>query len=150
MQVIAVAPPGLIERWPENFICRPLVPQLELLPRMSLVISHGGHNTCCEALAYGLPLLLAPIKDDQPIVAEQVVRAGAGLRVKFGRVKAPTLRAAVETLLSDACYRTAAESLRESFGDGAAGASALISSLLDGGSSTPGSPWKGQSVSRSG
>ena len=43
-------------------------------------VTHGGHNTVCEALAHGLPLVVAPIRDDQPTVAAQVVQAGAGVR----------------------------------------------------------------------
>jgi MGT family glycosyltransferase len=100
---------------PENMLVRSYVPQLALLPRVDAVVCHGGHNTTCEALANGLPLVIAPIKDDQPIVADQVVAAGAGLRVKFGRVQAPELRAAVDRVLGEASFRDAAARVRESF-----------------------------------
>ena len=86
MQVILVAPPSSSPRR-RTSSCARYVPQLALLPHVDAVVCHGGHNTTCEALAHGLPLVIAPIKDDQPIVAEQVVAAGAGLRVKFGRVR---------------------------------------------------------------
>ena len=65
------------------------------------MVTHGGHNTVCEALAHGLPLVVAPIRDDQPIIAEQVVAAGAGVRVKFGRVSTEGLRAAIDRVLTD-------------------------------------------------
>ena len=129
VQVIAVAPDGLLERWPENFIQRSRVPQLELLSHLSLVISHGGHNTCCETLSHGIPLLLAPIKDDQPIIAEQVVRAGAGIRVKFSRVKAKKIREATRALLEEPGYRAAAEAISASFDDGAQRAADLIDAM---------------------
>src|SRR5262249_30040793 len=70
-QVILVAPHT--RDAPANFIVRPYVPQLALLKHVDAVVCHGGHNTTCEALAHGLPLVVAPIKDDQPIVADQVV-----------------------------------------------------------------------------
>jgi UDP:flavonoid glycosyltransferase YjiC (YdhE family) len=114
-QVILVAPPELVPRIPSNFIVRAYVPQLALLSRVDAVVCHGGHNTTCEALAHGLPLVIAPIKDDQPIVADQVVAAGAGIRVKFGRIQAPELRDAVALALAEPGLRTAAADIRASF-----------------------------------
>ncbi len=114
-----------------NVIVRAFVPQLALLSHVDAVVCHGGHNTTCEALAHGLPLVIAPIKDDQPIVADQVVAAGAGVRVKFGRVQAAELRAAVERILAEPTFRTAAERVRASFAaaGGAAAAAAHLEAL---------------------
>ena len=124
-QVVLVAPP---REAPSNFIVRPYVPQLALLPHVDAVVCHGGHNTVCEALAHGLPLVIAPIKDDQPIVADQVVACGAGLRIKFGRVSADELRTAVARVLDEASFREAAHRVRVSFED-AGGAAAAASAL---------------------
>jgi MGT family glycosyltransferase len=115
VQAVLVAPEELVPRRPANVLVRTRVPQLALLPRAAAVVSHGGHNTVCEALAHGLPLVVAPIRDDQPIVAEQVVAAGAGVRVRFGRVRADGLRAAVGAVLGDDAYRAAAARVRASF-----------------------------------
>src|SRR5262249_55503802 len=82
-QLILVAPPELVPAPPPPAPVRARVPQLALLPHLHAVVTHAGHNTVCEALAHGLPLVCAPIRDDQPIVAQQVVAAGAGLRVRF-------------------------------------------------------------------
>jgi MGT family glycosyltransferase len=114
-QVVLVAPPELVPRVPANFITQRYVPQLALLSRMDAVACHGGHNTTVEALAHGLPLVIAPIKDDQPIVADQVVAAGAGVRIKFGRVQAPELRDAVSRVLTDPGLRAGAMRVRDSF-----------------------------------
>ena len=114
-QVILVAPPELAAGAPANFLVRAYVPQLALLPRVDAVVCHGGHNTTCEALAHGLPLVIAPIKDDQPIVADQVVAAGAGLRVKFGRVQPAELRDAVARVRTEPTFREAAARVRASF-----------------------------------
>lgn len=127
-QVILVAPAELVPRTPASFLVRAYVPQLALLSRVDAVVCHGGHNTTCEALAHGLPLVIAPIKDDQPIVADQVVAAGAGIRLKFGRVQAPELRAAVARALSDPSLRIAAARIRDSF-TAAGGATAAATHL---------------------
>jgi UDP:flavonoid glycosyltransferase YjiC (YdhE family) len=79
------------------------------------VVCHGGHNTVCEALAHGVPLVVAPIRDDQPVIADQVAAAGAGLRIKFGRIRADGLREAIATILADSDIRTAAARVRDSF-----------------------------------
>jgi MGT family glycosyltransferase len=91
------------------------VPQLDLLTHLDAVVSHAGHNTVCEALAHGVPLVVAPIRDDQPAIARQVTDAGAGVRVRFGRVSAAELRDAITTVLDDPSYRAAARRIQTSF-----------------------------------
>lgn len=114
-QAVFVAPAELVPDPPPNVVVRGRVPQLALLARVQAVVSHAGHNTVCESLAAGVPLVLAPIRDDQPVVADQVVRAGAGVRVKFTRVKAADLRSAIETALADPGLRAAAARIASSF-----------------------------------
>ncbi|MFD8794746.1 glycosyltransferase, partial [Streptomyces vinaceus] len=102
VQLVLVAPASLVGPVPGNVLLQERVPQLELLPHLDAVVSHAGHNTVCEALAYGLPLVVAPIRDDQPIVARQVVEAGAGVRVRFGRTRTEELCDALTAVLDDA------------------------------------------------
>ncbi|MGH9214320.1 MAG: glycosyltransferase [Acidimicrobiales bacterium] len=127
LQAVFVAPPGMVPP-SSNLLVRPRVPQLALLRQTDAVVSHGGHNTVCEALAHGLPLVLAPIRDDQPIVADQVVQAGAGVRVKFGRVLPGDLGKAVRSVLDEPGYRAAAGEIKRSF-DAAGGAPAAATQL---------------------
>ncbi|HEY4377505.1 MAG TPA: glycosyltransferase [Acidimicrobiales bacterium] len=131
-QAVFVAPEHVVADPPANVIIAPRVPQLALLARTDAVVSHAGHNTVCESLAAGLPLVLAPIRDDQPVVADQVVRAGAGIRVKFNRVQAPELREAIARALADPALRAAAATIRDSFeaAGGAPAAAAALESLL--------------------
>ncbi|MFC5181556.1 glycosyltransferase [Actinomadura harenae] len=114
---------------PDNVIVRESVPQLALLPRMSAVVAHGGHNTVCEALAHGLPLVVAPIRDDQPVIARQVEASGAGRVVRFARVSADELRTALTGVLTDPAHREAAARVRDSFD--AAGGAARAADLLE-------------------
>jgi MGT family glycosyltransferase len=130
LQCILVAPPELVPEVPANFVTARRVPQLALLPEVDAVVCHGGHNTVCEALAHGLPLVIAPIKDDQPIVADQVVAAGASLRVKFGRVQPAELGDAVTRVLGEPAFRAAAARVRDSFA--AAGGAAAAATHLEG------------------
>lgn len=115
VQGIVVAPREALDQVPPNVVVRPRVPQLALLPAIDVVVCHGGHNTVCEALAHGIPVAMAPIRDDQPIVADQVVRAGAGRRLRFGRVQAGELAQTITALLEEPRYRRAAERIQRSF-----------------------------------
>lgn len=129
---VFVAPDHLVPDPPPNVIVQGRVPQLELLHRVRAVVSHAGHNTVCETLAAGRPLVVAPIRDDQPVVADQVVRAGAAVRVKFARVRADALRAAVDQALTDPDLLAAAERIQASFAaaEGPAAAADALEALL--------------------
>lgn len=113
---------------PDNVLITPRVPQLDLLPHMDAVVSHGGHNTVCEALAHKLPLVISPITDDQPLNAELVAQAGAGIRIKYFRATPEILRDAVEKVLTDPSYREAAARLAASF-EAAGGAPTAVARL---------------------
>jgi MGT family glycosyltransferase len=129
-RAVFVAPPDLVPDPPPDVLVAPRVPQLALLPHVDAVVSHGGHNTVCEALAQGLPLVIAPIRDDQPVIADQVAAAGAGIRVKFGRITADALRHAIESVLTGPGYRAAAERVRASFAS--AGGAPMAADRLEG------------------
>ncbi|MFE8014574.1 glycosyltransferase [Streptomyces antibioticus] len=133
VQSVLVDPGGVLgtegRQHDKDVLIVPSVPQLALLERgVDAVLCHAGHNTVCEALWHGVPLVVAPIRDDQPVVAGQVVDAGAGVRVRFGRVTAPALGAAVDSVLDDPAYRTAAARIRTAF-RAAGGASAAATHL---------------------
>jgi MGT family glycosyltransferase len=117
LQAILVAPADLVDSPPDHVLVREFVPQLDLLSHLHAVVSHAGHNTVCEALAHAVPLVVAPIRDDQPVIAGQVINAGAGVRVHFGRVGATELRTAITTVLDDPSYRTAAQRVQASFAE---------------------------------
>lgn len=131
-QVILAAPPHLVGAAPANVLVRPYVPQLALLPHVNAVVCHGGHNTVCEALAAGLPLVVLPIKHDQPVVAQQVEAAGCGIRLKFGRVRPAELREAVRRVLDEPAFAEAAGRVRQSFSEagGASRAAELLEEIL--------------------
>jgi MGT family glycosyltransferase len=128
LQMIVVAPDGMLHPKSSNVLVLPMVPQLELLPQMDAVICHAGHNTVCETLAHGIPLIVAPIRDDQPIIAQQVVDAGAGIRLKYSRVKSEEIAEALLSVFETASYRQSAERIQTAF-RGAGGASVAADGL---------------------
>ncbi|MCA6094851.1 glycosyltransferase [Streptomyces sp. SCA3-4] len=105
------------------------LPQLALLPRATAVVCHAGHNTVAESLLHGVPLVAAPIRDDQPVIAAQLTTAGAGVRIRFGRSDRHTIGAALDAVLTDPRYRAAARRVRQSFR--AAGGAAAAATHLE-------------------
>ncbi|OHV58731.1 glycosyltransferase [Pseudofrankia sp. BMG5.36] len=129
VQGIVADPLGAITRPADSVLTRPYLPMLRLLPHAAAVVCHAGHNTVCEALAHDLPLVVAPIRDDQPVVAQQIVDAGAGIRLHFRRATPDLLAAAVTEALADPCYARAARRVGASFrvaGGAPAAADALV------------------------
>lgn len=117
VQGIISGPAELAESYPEGTIVLPRVPILEVMDRGAIdaVLCHSGQNTVCESLAHGVPLVVAPIRHDQPVVAAQVATAGAGIRVSFRRAGAPILSRALADVLGDGSFRAAAEKIRARF-----------------------------------
>jgi UDP:flavonoid glycosyltransferase YjiC (YdhE family) len=115
LQVIVAAPLDAFAKAPEHWIIQRRVPQLQVLAQVDAVFCHGGHNTTVEALSFGLPLIIAPIRDDQPVIAEQVKAVGAGIRVHFARAKPQKIRIAVDEVLKNPSYKQAAQAVRHEF-----------------------------------
>ncbi|MEL5960319.1 glycosyltransferase [Streptomyces sp. CLV115] len=129
IRAVVADPAGTVTESGENILLRPHVPQLPLLAHVDAVVCHAGHNTVCEALWHGVPLVVAPIRDDQPIVAGQVTAAGAGVRLRFGRADARRIAEAVGTVLDEAAgHREAARAIGLSF-RGAGGSEAAADRL---------------------
>ena len=57
---------------PENIILVEFAPQIDILERASLFITHCGMNSTSEAIHYGVPIIGIPIKADQPRVAFRI------------------------------------------------------------------------------
>jgi MGT family glycosyltransferase len=90
---------------PANFIVRNYVPQLEILQRATLFVSHSGMNSVHEALYYGVPLLLIPQTFEQKIVTNQIVKNGAGVYLDKEGVSAANLRQGIEKMLREPTFR---------------------------------------------
>ncbi|HSP78095.1 MAG TPA: nucleotide disphospho-sugar-binding domain-containing protein, partial [Myxococcaceae bacterium] len=88
------------------------VPQLELLPRVDLVIGHGGNNTTNETLAAGKPLLVIPVGGEQRDNSRRVEYLGAGLSLWPEHLSVEGVRQAVSRLREEPRFRERTEELR--------------------------------------
>jgi len=86
-------------------------PQLELLKRARLTITHAGINTVLESLTRGVPMVAIPIANDQPGVAARIAYAGVGEVVTLNRLRTVSLKAEVDRVFHDQHYRDNASEL---------------------------------------
>jgi MGT family glycosyltransferase len=89
---------------PANFIVQESIPQLEILQRASLFITHGGMNSASEAIYHGVPLLVIPQAQDQFYVAKRVTKLKAGKMLFMKEVNAQRLRQRARNILADPVY----------------------------------------------
>ncbi len=79
-----------------------------LLPRTSVVVTNGGFGGVQAALAHGVPLVVAGGTEDKPEVAARVAYAGAGVDLRTGTPDAAAVRTAVDRVLTQPEFGTAA------------------------------------------
>jgi MGT family glycosyltransferase len=97
--------PEQIGPLPSNTVLVQRAPQLELLKRASVCITHAGLNTALEALAQGVPLVAIPVTVDQPGVAARIAEKKTGLVVPLKDLTGPRLSLLLDQVLNDSTYR---------------------------------------------
>ena len=107
-------------------------PQLEILKRATMVITHAGLNTVLESLSEGVPMVAVPLGNDQPGVAARLKARGACVVVSRHRMNPARLRKAILLVLKDSSYREAARLLQKAIHqvDGPEQAADLIEQAL--------------------
>ena len=114
---------------PANIVVRPWVPQLDVLRRASVFVTHGGMNSVSEGLDHGVPLVVVPQMGEQEIVARRVEELGAGVCLTGRDVTPERLRQSVDRVRHDRTFRAQAALVRQSFdaaGGAAVGADAIL------------------------
>ncbi|MFI6743537.1 macrolide family glycosyltransferase [Nonomuraea sp. NPDC050451] len=104
--------PAALGPLPANVLARRFVPQLQVLDRAALFVTHGGMNSVNEAMHAGVPMLVVPHGADQPLVARRVVELGAGLSIRARDAEAGPVNALARRLLDEPRFRAAAATLQ--------------------------------------
>jgi MGT family glycosyltransferase len=94
---------------PSNTVVVRSAPQIELLKRAALCITHAGLNTTLESLANGVPMVAIPIGYDQPGTAARIAHHGTGELIEVDELTTDLLRDLIEKVLQDPSYRERAE-----------------------------------------
>src|SRR5580704_3211287 len=114
--VLSIGPfldPQQIKSLPANAIVVDRAPQIELLKRSALCITHAGLNTTLEALTQGVPLVAIPVTNDQPGVAARIAYTKTGTFVPLKELKVSRLTLLIDRVLRNPEYRENADRLRQ-------------------------------------
>lgn len=99
---------------PPNFVVESHVPQLDVLSRASVFITHGGMNSVSESLYHGVPVVVVPQMSEQAIVGARAEELGAGMCLAKDQATPEHLRVSVGRLLGDGRFRRQAAVLGQS------------------------------------
>ena len=98
---------------PGNAIIVKQTPQLEVLKRASVCITHAGLNTVLESLTQGIPLVGIPITFDQPGVATRIAAKKTGVTMPFERLTSDHLSTLLGEVLNNDVYRENARKFQD-------------------------------------
>jgi len=93
---------------PANARAESYLPYDALLPRTDIVVTNGGFGGVQAFLAAGVPVVVAGGSEDKPEVAARVAWSGAGVDLRTGTPDRDGIARAVDAVLADDSYRSAA------------------------------------------
>jgi MGT family glycosyltransferase len=100
---------------PPNVRVAEYLPYDRLLPLVDVLVTNGGYGGVQQALAHGVPVVVAGQTEDKVEVSARVAWSGAGINLKTNRPTPAAVARAVERVGSDASYRTRAQALASAF-----------------------------------
>lgn len=112
VQLVITHGGGLSEAQARGLPGDPLVvgyaPQLALLQRAALTLTHAGLNTVLDSLSFGVPMVAVPITYEQPAIARRIEACGAGLSLTLPQLTDSRLREGIRRVLDEPRHATAA------------------------------------------
>lgn len=98
-----------------NVLLMPYVPQIEILKRTHLFLTHAGMNSISESIHFGVPIVCIPLSGDQPLIAKHVTNElNVGIRlISNSSLTHDTLRKAINEVLTNPKYRERVTELSE-------------------------------------
>jgi zeaxanthin glucosyltransferase len=126
---------GLGDDVASSFPGNPLVvsyaPQLEVLRRARVTLTHAGLNTVLDSLACGVPLVAIPITYEQPAIASRIHWTGVGEVLPLAKLNAQRLREIIQRVVNNPSYTSKAHAIKKSIeqSGGVRGAADLIEKM---------------------
>jgi zeaxanthin glucosyltransferase len=102
---------------PNNAIIVKRAPQLELLKRASVCVTHAGLNTVLESLTQGVPQVAIPVTFDQPGVAARIADKQTGVVTSLDKLTSDHLATLLDEVLNNSIYRGNARKLQKAIAE---------------------------------
>jgi MGT family glycosyltransferase len=99
---------------PGNPLVVSYAPQMAVLAKARLTLTHAGLNTVLDSLANGVPVIAVPITYEQPAIASRIRWSGTGRVLPLPKLRVGKLREAIQTALSDSSYTAKAQAVKSS------------------------------------
>ncbi len=97
---------------PPNARLERFIPHDRLLPHVDVMVTNGGYGGIQQALANGVPLVVAGDSEDKPEVAARVQWSGTGVNLRTGRPSPAMIAHAVRRVLERRSYHLRARALQ--------------------------------------
>lgn len=116
---------------PDNVILSYYTPQLEVLPKISVMVTHGGANSVMEAIYFSVPMLIIPLCNDQFHQAHYVEKNNIGIQLDFNNISSEQCWMTLENLLASSSIKNSMKKVSLSYNkNGALEAANLVEILL--------------------
>jgi MGT family glycosyltransferase len=100
------------EKVPDNVRITDFVPYSALLPHADIMVTNGGYGACLQALAHGVPLVIAGQSEDKVEVSARLAWTGAAVNLATDTPTEADIRMAVDSVMNDPGYDRHAKALR--------------------------------------
>jgi len=97
---------------PANVRIERFIPHDLLLPHVDVMVTNGGYGGVQQALAHGVPLVVAGDSEDKPEVAARVHWSGVGIDLRTGRPSPTSVAEAVRRVVARPSYAARAGALQ--------------------------------------
>jgi UDP:flavonoid glycosyltransferase YjiC (YdhE family) len=107
---------ALGESAPANVRVERFLPYNELLPHVDVLVTSGGYGTVQQALAHGVPIVVAAATEEKPENAARIAWSRVGVRIRALSPAPDRVRSAVRRVLEQPIYRERAQAIRREMG----------------------------------
>ena len=106
---------GKIHNLPDNTFTEPYIPFGNILPFVDILVTNGGFGGIQNALAHGIPVVIAGATEDKMEVAVRVENTGAGINLRKQKPSPENIKNAVKKIMSDPSYKQKAMELKAEY-----------------------------------
>jgi zeaxanthin glucosyltransferase len=98
-----------------NVILVNTAPQLAILKRAAITITHGGFNSVKESIYFGVPMIVFSLIRDHPAITARVAFHGLGVKGNIHKVSLEQILSLIDQLHKNQSYKKEIEAMAEVF-----------------------------------
>ena len=102
---------------PTNVLVVKWAPQVQVLKRAAMMITHGGLGAIKECIFLGVPMVVFPCRWDQPFNAARVAAHGLGVRGNINHISAGHILSLMETIAGNPLFKQRVDAMSKTFRD---------------------------------